>query len=291
MTQDVSTTGYDSPAYSEPPNSAATKDVAKDQAAGVASNAKDAGQHVAGVAKQEAGNVASEATRQVKDVAGQARAEISRQANEQQQRVAGGLRSIGTEIGSMADRSESSGIATDLARQASSKVQEVADWLESQDPGTLVEEVKTFARRRPGAFLAIALGAGVVAGRLTRGIKDESSNGSSGSGYTSRNATGYSGVGTEGYATGTTAGYSTGTTGEYATGTTGGYGTGATAGYSTGLADPAAPVEPAVPVGGYAEKDFVETDYPETGYRAADPAFPSETDYPATPTYRDEENR
>ena len=34
-----------------------------------------------------------------------------------------------------------------------------------------MEEVRRFARRRPGAFLAGSLVAGVVAGRLTRGAK------------------------------------------------------------------------------------------------------------------------
>jgi hypothetical protein len=152
--------------------------VAKDQAAGVAGSARTAGQHVAGVAKDEAGNVATEATRQARDILGQARTEISQQAADQQQRVVGGLRSLGTQFGAMAERSDESGVATDLAQQASAKASELADWLEQHEPGSLLEEVKTFARRRPGTFLALAVGAGLVAGRLTRGLKDESSSSS-----------------------------------------------------------------------------------------------------------------
>jgi len=34
--------------------------------------------------------------------------------------------------------------------------------------------VRSFARRKPGAYLAIALGAGVLAGRLTRGLTSSS---------------------------------------------------------------------------------------------------------------------
>jgi len=179
VTQDVSRTGYD-PAYAEGSNTGtSTADVTKEKAADVAGSAAGAGQQVAGVAKEEAGNVAAETARQAKDVLGQARTELTQQAADQQQRVAGGLRSLGSELSSMAERSEQPGVATDLARQASTSVQDLADWLEQRDPGGLIDEVKTFARRRPGTFLAIALGAGLAAGRLTRGLKDESTSGSS----------------------------------------------------------------------------------------------------------------
>jgi len=250
VTQDVSTTGYTTPAYNEgPDDSSSTKDVAKDQAAGVAGSAKDAGQHVAGVAKDQAGNVAAEATRQARDVVGQARSELSQQASDQQQRVAGGLRSIGTELGSMADNSDQSGVASDLARQAAAKAHEVADWLEQRDPSSLLDEVKGFARRRPGAFLAIALGAGLAAGRLTRGLKDEASGPdiSSTSGYGSnggRSAAGYSTPAE--YRTSTGAGYQEATP----VATAGGY-TQQTGGYSE-------------PAGGYTETVPVETTYSAT---------------------------
>jgi hypothetical protein len=175
MTYDVTTTGYEPRTDSSPPDGGSPREVAQEQAAGVAGGAKDAGRQVAGVAKDEAANVASEATRQAKDVAGQARDEISRQAADQQQRVAGGLRSLGQELGSMADNGEQSGMATDLARQAATRIHEAADWLEQRDPKGLLDEVTSFARRRPGAFLAVAAGAGLLAGRLTRSLKDDSS--------------------------------------------------------------------------------------------------------------------
>jgi hypothetical protein len=149
--------------------------VAKDQAADVAGSAKDATAHVATVAKDDATHVATEAKDQARNVLDQARTELGEQAADQQQRVADGLRSLGSELGSMADGSQKPGIATDLAQQASAKVYEVADWLENRDPSSLLSEVRSFARSRPGTFLAIALGAGIAAGRLTRGLKDDSS--------------------------------------------------------------------------------------------------------------------
>ncbi len=148
-----------------------TADVAKGQAGEVASTASDAGKHVAGVAGEQASQVASEATQQVKDLVQQTRGELTEQAATQQKRVASGLRSLGEELRSMAQNSEQQGIATDLAKQAAERTQAVASWFEDREPGHVVDEVTRFARRRPGAFLAIAAGAGLLVGRLGRGLK------------------------------------------------------------------------------------------------------------------------
>ena len=72
----------------------------------------------------------------------------------------------------MARHSEQPGAATGLAKEAASKSRDVASWLEARDPGQVAREVQNFARQRPGTFLLLAAGAGVVAGRLGRGIKD-----------------------------------------------------------------------------------------------------------------------
>jgi len=116
--------------------------------------------------------VASETTAQARNLLHQTRTELQDQASTQQQRIAGGIRSLSTELASMADRSEQAGPAADLARQAAQKTDQIAAWLDERDPGSLLNEVTSFARRRPGAFLAIAAGAGLLAGRLTRGAID-----------------------------------------------------------------------------------------------------------------------
>ena len=46
----------------------------------------------------------------------------------------------------------------------------MASWLDGRDPGSLLTEVKSFARQRPGTFLLLAAGAGVLAGRLSRSL-------------------------------------------------------------------------------------------------------------------------
>jgi ElaB/YqjD/DUF883 family membrane-anchored ribosome-binding protein len=158
-----------------------TTEVAKDQASQVGGTAVDAGKHVANVAGEQAGQVASEATHQVKHLVSQTRSELTEQAASQQQRVAGGLRSLGRELEAMAQGSENRGIATDLVAQASERTNAVASWLEQREPGHVVDEVTRFARQRPGAFLALAAGAGLLVGRLGRGLKaatDDSGGGS-----------------------------------------------------------------------------------------------------------------
>lgn len=66
-------------------------------------------------------------------------------------------------------------MVTDLSHAASQRISEVADWLEQRDPQDLLNDVTRFARRRPGTFLAIAAGAGLLAGRMGRGIRDAGS--------------------------------------------------------------------------------------------------------------------
>ncbi|KNH11600.1 hypothetical protein ACU18_18885, partial [Arthrobacter sp. ZBG10] len=62
------------------------------------------------------------------------------------------------------------GMATDLIREAAERTSSIAGWLENRDPGSLLSEVQTFARNKPGTFLLLAAGAGILAGRLTRGL-------------------------------------------------------------------------------------------------------------------------
>ena len=170
--------------YSTPPATGATEagqeggtvDVAKGQAAEVTQGAVQAGQHVAGVAKEQAANVGAEAGRQAKDLLSQASSEVSQQASQQQQRLAQGLRTLGDELHKMTQPGEqASGPAADLARQGAQRTREFASWLEQREPADLLEEVKSFARRRPGMFLLLAAGAGLVAGRMTRGLKEVAS--------------------------------------------------------------------------------------------------------------------
>ncbi|KQN89168.1 hypothetical protein [Arthrobacter sp. Leaf69] len=145
-------------------------DVARDEAADVKRQAADSAHSVAETAKTEASNVAAEVKTNAKDLLHQAKSDLTDQAGTQQQKVADGLRSISTELHSMATASTEPGVATDLVRQAAERSSAVASWLDGRDPGSLLTEVKSFARQRPGTFLLLAAGAGVLAGRLSRSL-------------------------------------------------------------------------------------------------------------------------
>lgn len=149
-----------------------TRDMAKGEAASVASDAKAGGKQVAGTAKQQAGDVAAETKQQAKDVYLQAKREFGDQAATQHQRAATGLSGLAGELRTMADRSDG-GVATDLTQQAASRLDSAATWLGDREPGDVLNEVKRFARQRPGAFLAAAAAIGFLGGRLTRGLADD----------------------------------------------------------------------------------------------------------------------
>lgn len=142
----------------------------KDKAGHVGAEAQDAGRHVAGVASEQASQVAGQAGQAAKDLLGSTRGQVQEQAAVQQQKAAEGLRSLGNQLRGMAEGSGQSGLAADLAHEAAGRVSSAATWLEQRGPGDLFGEVQHFARRRPGTFLAVAAGVGVLAGRLTRGL-------------------------------------------------------------------------------------------------------------------------
>lgn len=150
----------------------------RDEASNVASDTKTAAKDIAGTVKDEAASVATETKTQVKDLYHQTTTELRDQAAVQQSRVAEGLRSAGEQLRSMAENSEQ-GVASDAVRQVSERVSSVAGWLDARDPGSLLAEVRSFAARQPGTFLAIAAISGVVVGRLTSSLvanaKDEAS--------------------------------------------------------------------------------------------------------------------
>jgi hypothetical protein len=172
--------------------------VAKEQAAAVGQGAAQAGVQVASVAKDQAQGVVAEAGSQAKDLLGQARSELMEQAGVQQQRLVQGLHALSDELQAMTQHSQSAGVATDLARQGATRSRDVATWLESREPGSLLSELQGFARQRPAAFLVLAAGAGLAAGRLGRGVKDASGEDSSGSAAGSGSSAGSGAAGSAG---------------------------------------------------------------------------------------------
>jgi hypothetical protein len=164
-----------------PPASAeeqGTADVVKSQATDLSHSSIQTGKHVADVAREQASGVAAEAGRQGRDLLRQAQGELGKQAAQGQQQLASQLFSLSDELRSMAGASGQDGMVASLASQAASRVRTAGQWLDDRQPGQVADEMQSFARRRPAAFLALAVGAGLVAGRLTRGLKDANSDNS-----------------------------------------------------------------------------------------------------------------
>ena len=151
------------------PRPPSTTETAQDEAREVGQSVKQAGNQVAETATEQVKEVVGEAGRQARDLLDEGRHQIREQARTGQQKAADGLSAIADELRRMADKGGQSGIASELARQAAERVHGVASWLHEREPETLLDEVRNWARRRPGVFLLGAAAAGAVAGRLTRG--------------------------------------------------------------------------------------------------------------------------
>ncbi|MDQ1084808.1 MULTISPECIES: hypothetical protein [Microbacterium] len=158
---------------------AAKAKTAAHEASEVTRTAGDAARGVAETGKHEAAAVAGEAKARFGEIVSQSGRELSDQAATQQRRLADGLGSIGSDLSRMADADENGGMAGDLVRRAAGHLSTVGGWLGDRDPQQLLQEVTSFARRRPGTFIAVAAIAGVVVGRLSRAIAAGAASGSS----------------------------------------------------------------------------------------------------------------
>jgi hypothetical protein len=254
----------------------------QDKAAEVTGTAQERAADVAGTAKDQALEVAQEAQRQARDLIGEFRGQIQQQTQTQRDRLVELLREFEDELQNMVQAGGRNGTASELVRQVADRLSGVRSYLEGG--ANPLDDVRSFARRRPGAFLLLAGTAGVLAGRATRGAaaarKAEQASGRhvidvrEGVTPTSYGTTSYTSPST-GYTSGT--GYTGGTTGtDYGTG---GYGT-STSGYAAGggtaYGDPLTGVERT------SDPNLAPTSGPLTGATDADLGMP---DAPAAPEY------
>jgi hypothetical protein len=140
------------------------------ESGGVAQTAREQAGSVAGTVGDQAREVASETRTQARHLVQEGADQLRGQASDGQRRLAGSLRDLSGQLRQMSDRGEGSGLAANLVDEATQRTDQLASWLEAREPGDVVTEVRRFARRRPGLFLAGAAIAGVVVGRLTRNV-------------------------------------------------------------------------------------------------------------------------
>jgi hypothetical protein len=147
-----------------------TPEVARNEAADVARTAVQTGGQVADTVGEQASRVASETAHQARNLVEEGKGQLAGQAKEGHRKAVSGLHALADQLHGMAEKSDGQGVVPEVTRQAAERTRTVATWLEGREPGDLVEEVRSFARRKPGVFLAGAALAGVVVGRLTRGV-------------------------------------------------------------------------------------------------------------------------
>jgi uncharacterized protein YjbJ (UPF0337 family) len=145
--------------------------------------ARQASGQVAGTAREQARHVTGEVSTQARGVASDVRDKVTEQAHTQNDRLAQGIRRMADELQEMASGRGDSPAATVVSRVADSS-RRLADHLAQRGPEGVLDEVQDFARRRPGAFLASALVAGFVVGRLGKSVLSGGNGASSGAGGT-----------------------------------------------------------------------------------------------------------
>ena len=111
---------------------------------------------------EHVGAVKDDAKEKALDVAYQVRRELETQGDAQAKRVASTLHDVGGQLRGMADGGGDDGTVTEVTRKLADKSQQVAKRLEDGGMSGVGDDLRDFARRQPGLFLAAAGVAGFV---------------------------------------------------------------------------------------------------------------------------------
>jgi len=144
---------------------------AKDEAINQAGDLKD-------TALEHVGAVTADAKEKATNVAHDVRRELETQGNTQAKRAASALHDVGAQLSDMANAGQP-GPVSDVTRQLADKSRQVASRLEEGGVQGVGDDLRRFARRQPGLFLAAAGVAGFVVTRVLRNVQgsDTQSNG------------------------------------------------------------------------------------------------------------------
>ncbi len=145
--------------------------VAKGAAGEAVGTATEGARQVASEAAQQASDVGKEASAQARDLAQRAQSDLREQANARAQQAVQGLRDLGQQVRSLSEGRPQEGLAADVARQVATRIDDVASRYEQRGVEGAVEDLRRFARQRPGLFLLGAAATGFVATRFGRGLQ------------------------------------------------------------------------------------------------------------------------
>ena len=142
--------------------------------------AKEQSQQLAQQARQQASNLASRGTEQAKS-------QLANQKHNASQRltpVQAALRETAQQL-----RNQGQGQVGDYAEKAADQVERFSTYLRQTEVDEIMEEVRGFARRRPGLFLGSAAAVGFFATRFMKSSSEEAYSGGYGYSTTTPTAT------------------------------------------------------------------------------------------------------
>jgi hypothetical protein len=155
--------------------------VAANEAKEVAGTAGEAAKQVARSAGEQAREVAQEAARQAGNLAGEARHQLKRQAEQEADRAASNLMTLSEQARALSEgRIEAAGPLADQVGRLADQLADVAARLRSRGFDGVVEDVRSFARRRPAAFIGLTALAGFAVTRIVRTASSSSNGGPDG---------------------------------------------------------------------------------------------------------------
>lgn len=134
---------------------------------------KDEGRHLSNEVQERVGQLAHETGDELRHIVDDAKLKARSQADEQAKRAAETLRGLAGQLDSMAKGAEQKGPIVSFAHTGAERVERFADHLEQDGLQGVVNDVESFARRRPGLFLAASMGMGMALGRLYRASDTE----------------------------------------------------------------------------------------------------------------------
>jgi hypothetical protein len=133
--------------------------------------AVEAVQQRAEVARDEMSHVADTARDEMRSFADEAKTHVRERVDQQGAQLGDAVREFGGQLTGMASAVDDPHQASARAvRQIGERVTGVADRFEQQGVDGLLEDIKRFARRHPGQFIAGAAAAGFVVGRVLRNV-------------------------------------------------------------------------------------------------------------------------
>jgi hypothetical protein len=133
------------------------------------SEAKEQTKQVASEAATQAKQVTADAKDQARQLFDRTQSELRGQAEEGTRRASQGLRTVGQQLQALREgRTDEAGPVAQYAEQAQQKLSQFADRLEGGGAQGVLDDISSFARRKPGVFLLACAAGGFFAGRLVR---------------------------------------------------------------------------------------------------------------------------